>query len=336
MHYSLFKRRGNPAWFVEWVERGERSERCLFTEHEDVAVQRAEALFAQPAPDHPAAREAASAPDYRVDHALEDLIALGCVDNAAGTIRCYRQRAGHLLRLLGFFPLASLRLDDVQSFISQRLAEGAAHESVRKELCVLRRSLDLARRRGVPGPDPQTTLPRFRAKYVPRKTWLTPQHFNSLLSELNVERALFVLVAVYTGARLSELQRLQWSDIDFSAQQVHIRGTKTQQSDRFVPLHPRLSQALQGRVRRGPLLEDWPNVRRDLAVACKRAGAPVVTPNDLRRTFASWLVQAGETSYVVAQLLGHSSSAMVERVYGRLAGHTLRTAISRLPSDLDD
>lgn len=51
----------------------------------------------------------------------------------------------------------------------------------------------------------------------------------------------------------------------------------------------------------------------------------------LRRTFASWLVQAGESSFVVAQLLGHSSSTMVERVYGRLAPATLRAAVSKLP-----
>ena len=62
----------------------------------------------------------------------------------------------------------------------------------------------------------------------------------------------------------------------------------------------------------------WPNVRRDLAVACRHAGIPRVSPNDLRRTFASWLKQRGVDSMVVARLLGHSSTAMVERVYGRL------------------
>lgn len=334
MQHSLFKRRGVADWFVEWYEHGQRRERCLFTEREDLAVERAAALFAQPAPNHPASSTAAPEA-YSVAHALEDLIGLGCVDNAAGTLRCYRQRAGHLLRLLGEIALSALRHDDAQGFIHTRLSEGASPETVRKEICVLRRALDLAQRRGIAAPKPEQAIPRFRTKYVPRKTWLTPAQVNQLLVELPADRALFVLCAVYTGARLSELARLQWRDVDFPAQQVHIRGTKTQQSDRFVPLHPRLYQVLVAKRSRGPLLQDWPNVRRDLAVACRKAGVPVVTPNDLRRTFASWLVQAGETSYVVAQLLGHSSSAMVERVYGRLAGHTLRTAIGRLPADLD-
>src|SRR5262249_1620872 len=66
----------------------------------------------------------------------------------------------------------------------------------------------------------------------------------------------------------------------------------------------------------GPF-EPWPYVNRDLARACKAAKVPKVTPNDLRRTFASLLVQDGVPLDVVAKLMGHASSAMVYRVYGR-------------------
>ena len=56
-----------------------------------------------------------------------------------------------------------------------------------------------------------------------------------------------------------------------------------------------------------------------------------MTPNDLRLTFASWLVQARESLFVVATLLGHSSTRMVELVYGRLDHATLASAIAKLP-----
>jgi hypothetical protein len=58
---------------------------------------------------------------------------------------------------------------------------------------------------------------------------------------------------------------------------------------------------------------------------------PRVTLNDLRRTFASWLVQAGVSLYVVSRLLGHKSTRMVELVYGQLDEATLANAIARLP-----
>src|SRR5215813_3753697 len=49
----------------------------------------------------------------------------------------------------------------------------------------------------------------------------------------------------------------------------------------------------------GAVVGRWHNVRRDLTIACQRAGIRPVSPNDLRRTFASWLKQRGVDSMVV-------------------------------------
>jgi len=73
------------------------------------------------------------------------------------------------------------------------------------------------------------------------------------------------------------------------------------------------------------------NVRRDLHAACARAKIPPCSPNDLRRTYASWLKQAVVDSAVVAKLLGHSSTKMVDLVYGRIDDATLARAASLLP-----
>lgn len=71
--------------------------------------------------------------------------------------------------------------------------------------------------------------------------------------------------------------------------------------------------------------------KRELARACERAGVPRVTPNDLRRTFATWLKQRDVDSAVVAAMMGHSSTAMVDRVYGKLDEASYRRAIAKLP-----
>ena len=51
-----------------------------------------------------------------------------------------------------------------------------------------------------------------------------------------------------------------------------------------------------------------------------------------RRTYASWMKQAGEDSAVVAKLLGHSSTRMVDAVYGRLNDANLMHAAALLPA----
>lgn len=102
-------------------------------------------------------------------------------------------------------------------------------------------------------------------------------------------------------------------------------------------------------VRRAAVVEPWGNVRRDLRAAVARANRndtavakgrrplasradPVHVPNDLRRTFASWLVQNDVPLLTVATLLGHSSTRMVEKVYGKLSAKNMDNAIAVLPA----
>ena len=57
-----------------------------------------------------------------------------------------------------------------------------------------------------------------------------------------------------------------------------------------------------------------------------------MSPNDLRRTYASWLKQRGVDSMIVAKLLGHTTSRMVELVYGHLNDAALQAAMAQLPT----
>lgn len=60
-------------------------------------------------------------------------------------------------------------------------------------------------------------------------------------------------------------------------------------------------------------------------------GVPRVTLDDLRRTFASWSVQAGVPAKVIANLMGHTSTRMVDLVYGRVGPSDYEAAIAKLP-----
>ena len=66
--------------------------------------------------------------------------------------------------------------------MARRLQEGAARETIRKELVTLRRSLKLAAERGLLRTDPNSLIPRFKAPYKPRERWLRPEEFDRLLA----------------------------------------------------------------------------------------------------------------------------------------------------------
>ncbi len=124
-----------------------------------------------------------------------------------------------------------------------------------------------------------------------------------------------------TGARRREVFAAQVGDVNAKAWTVKIRGTKTDLAAGTIPI-PTLMRALHKHTGAGTYAP-WGNARRDLALYCVKAGVPVVTWNDLRRTFASLLVQAGVAPHLVAKLLRHKTTAMVDRVYGRQTGESL-------------
>ncbi len=276
----------------------------------------------------------ANAPAHTVDEALGWLLDSSMANGKAdGTVRMYVQKSGHLVRLLGHDrDVNVLTLDVVQAYVNDRHREGAALSTVSKELITLRAALSMARARRKFAGSVDEIMPKLNTRYVPRKRYLTTDELHALCAELEPHRALWVAVAVYTGARASEVAKLEWTDIHWTAPaKVCIRGTKTEGSDRVVPLALELARLLWPlRQAGGPVVGAWPNCRRDLAAACVRAGIARCSPNDLRRSFASWLKQRGVDSAVVAKLLGHSSTKMVDLVYGRLDFDTLAGAVALL------
>jgi integrase len=254
------------------------------------------------------------------------------------TRRFYREKAGHLLRVLGAVQLAELTRDDVLGYIERRTREKAARSTIAKELIALRRTLEIARLRGDTASGPKDVIPPYSVDYQPRRRWLDVRSAARLLSEIPDQRRMWVALALFAGARRSEVEGVRWEHVDLAGRQIFIPGTKTQRAERWVPLMPELEDLLRAdALARRPapssyVVEHWGNVGRDLPAACARAGLAHVSPNDLRRTFASWLKQRGVDSLHVARLLGHSSTRMVELVYGQLDSATLRAAVDAMPA----
>jgi integrase len=59
-----------------------------------------------------------------------------------------------------------------------------------------------------------------------------------------------------------------------------------------------------------------------LRVQAQRAGLPPVTSHDLRHSYASWLLLAGESVVTVAARLGHKDASKVISTYGHLVPGT--------------
>jgi hypothetical protein len=327
--YPRRKKNGERVWWASWTENGitlRRSTRCSTKAAAELVVARWERERADPV--YAAANAATFGEEVRLFLAsCKDAVARHRM--APGTLGMYRQKAATLVHFLG----AELRLGLIDAstfatYLEQRRAHGLRDEdgvkvkdiaegTLYKEWVTFRGVLKSAWRAQRFGRDPASLKPEhFGPEYEPCTTFLTAKQADALLLQLSGDRRRMVAFVLATGARRREAYLAQSGDIGGGV--VHLRGTKTKGSLRTIPIPKPMRR--WAKIAGQPPFAPWPNARRGLAAACLRAGVPAVTWNDLRRTFASLLIQAGVAPHVVARLLGHSTTAMVDRVYGR-TGH---------------
>lgn len=263
--------------------------------------------------------------------ALRDAIVMvGEADQRAGRSAAVKQiltqKGRQLIAFFGAdFDIRRAARSDLERYTDHRMPNVSRH-TIAKELWVLRRACRVS---GVGWSE--TIMPDLGRVYTPRDRWLTWGEYLALRAQLSEERRDYLDAYVYTGARRSELYSLTAHDLD--GERLRIRGTKTASAWRWVPVAEPLRPVLERRAKScaGPLFPKWGKDTRDLALACGRAKIAPVSPNDLRRTFCSWLANAGVSPLVAARLMGHTSTRMVERVYARLGVEIQADAVARLP-----
>lgn len=248
------------------------------------------------------------------------------------TAAFYRRKWGQLLRVLGASSsLARVDLAAVRRYVDQRRDEGMSDHTVVKEVTALRVALLVARVAGLWAGDPDALVPGdLTSDYQPRTRALTLDEVQRLVGALTPPRAAWVGLAVGAGAELAALLRAERGDYDAKAGLVRVRGSKRDTRDRTVPVVLPACRALvelawqHGAGKGALLLSPWGKNWRDLQAACARAGIAPVSLHDLRRTWAHWHLEAGCSYDDVARGLGHASTAMLHKVYGRLPPASLR------------
>lgn len=270
-----------------------------------------------------------------LDH-KRTLVAAG--KRSQATVDFYEEKTAHLARLLGDPTIMrDLGAKDVDGYYADRIREGAHTNTVAKELTALRGVLKLANRHGL-CEHPAAIMPAESVEDYKPKTAFVPDlpSLRALVGALHPSRRAHGLALVAFGLSWGESVRALPEDINLDTGLMRVRGTKNKYRERFVPImYPELArQVLREAPGKRLLFKPWGNVRRDLHVASARALGILVpyrirplhplSPNDLRRTFGTWLRQAGVEPQLIGPAMGHKDGRMSERVYGRLPAEDLK------------
>lgn len=255
------------------------------------------------------------------------------------TIDFWKSRYGHL-------PVCEISKRALSMHIESRRIQGKSNSTINREISILSASINYAIKRwGWNINNPASGL--YLKTPEGRLRWLTAQQAKALLDAAADSKAPhlqdFIVLAINTGMRRSEILRLQIGQIDLFTKKILLDGSQTKNGKRrVVPLNNGAISAIESRLR-------WNNENGITThrVFVQRNGRPVVQINtaftnavqkagiedfrlhDLRHTFASWLVGEGVALPEVRDLLGHSSIKQTER-YAHLAPGLLHKAVSVL------
>lgn len=291
-------------------------------------------------------RKSASSARYAANANI--LPVLGAIPLAKLTSRRLRQWLDDLAdspglargaRGMGAKPRTALAADDVDRRRSRRATANRVYT-------VLRAALNRAWSEGRVATDAawRAVKPLGRADAA-RMRWLTEEEANRLLNACSAEFRNLVRAALLSGCRYGELTRLRCKDYDGEAGALHVPDSKSGKA-RWVPLDDDgqrfFSAATLGRSSDKLILPKangrvWgkSHQKRPLIEASIAAKLdPPANFHCLRHTWASHRIMKGAPLMVVAQVLGHADTRMVEKHYGHLAPSFVRDTIRKTAMNL--
>ncbi len=220
-----------------------------------------------------------------------------------------------------------------ESYVSQRIQQGAAASTVNREMTVLKHMLARAVSWEYLGTNRVAGLKPLREPSG-RTRFLSLEEIERLLAacEDSTSPCLrsFVVVALNTGMRRNEILGLTRRSVDWANRVATLVDTKNGEA-RYVYLNDAALEALRSlppRLDTTRLFPIGPNQATMLFHrAVKRAGIEDFRLHDLRHTFASYQAMSGVAARGLQSLLGHKDPRMTMR-YSHLSEAYLRAAVN--------
>lgn len=271
---------------------------------------------------------------------------------------------------IGKMKISHIYADHIQDFVNKLIEKGLSGKTIANIIAFLEAVLSQAVRSRLIfyNPCEGVRLPKKKSKERPL---ISEDEFARLLKSADTQTMRTAISVLGEGLRIGELLGLQWKDFIevegvpvlrvskalkreyiFDEKQEKSKGTKTdiclsdtktESSERFVPLLPSIISELDklkteqitiagqfgvdftddlfiiGSVGSNGFKYITPDkFRADFAKCVQKAGLPKeVTPHALRKYTASILVHRGASPVAVAKILGHSSSNTTMAYYSR-------------------
>ena len=257
----------------------------------------------------------------------------------------------HIIPAIGNVRLASLTTMRIQQVVNDYIDKGGSIRNAQIIRAVLSSSLRYAKQHGLVSQNVArgVELPTYEP---PEKKIWTKQQASEFLEVIktNKYRFLFEIYLTY-GTRRGEALAIEWEDIDFDKNTIHIVKQytymgrelevcepKTKNSKRYLPLLPHIEATLQDLYPANPTgaivkengkMVTPSAIEREFKKIINKHGLPDVTLHSLRHFTATFLKAANVSIKDAQMILGHSSPITTMQHYQHSSLEDKETALKR-------
>lgn len=248
------------------------------------------------------------------------------------------------LEEIGNVEVEELSKRQLKAMIAALAERGLKQNGINRKVSIIKAALAWAEEEEVIESNPAASFkcPRGEDERNPPPT---PAELRRILAvaPAHVTRAL--LLAFSLGVRVgpSELFRIEWDGVDLERRKVRLRTANKNRGEQWRELD--LTAELSALLARwgdedewtGPLIhyrgQPIKSMKGAWATALAAAGITrKIRPYDLRHAFATYALDAGSDPGSVAQVMGHTSTAMIHKHYQHVLDRQRRQVMESLPS----
>ena len=217
--------------------------------------------------------------------------------------------------------ITKIKPSDIESFKLFLINRGRTKATVNRYFSAIKRAYNLMIRDDLISYNPTNKVSKFEEDNK-RYRYLTIDEWNRLKSVMPKYLYNIVAVALLSGLRKSNVLQLRWEQINFELRFIEIlkqnnKGKKVirqPMSDGLYNLLQSLNPKQEGYLFVNPETDKpYTDVRKVFNSCLEKANIQGVIFHDLRRTFATWLMQEGVDIRTLQQLLMHSDISTTER-----------------------
>lgn len=206
--------------------------------------------------------------------------------------------------------------------------------------------------------NPTTHLKKPKGTYHPRRA-LTPLERKLLISSAKKDKRYYCfLLMLYCGCRPTEASLCKGSDISIidGTPTLHIRGTKTENADRIVPIPKDLYKIIK-KTKKDEYISSYPsgkpitnrhnrihiwrvlwremNIKAGTKTYRNKLQEPYLIPSDLtpyclRHEYCSELARRGVDIRMAQKLMGHSNIQMTANIYTHIENENIVSTVAKL------